>query len=461
MKRLLALLLPLALVAGFAACGGDEPTEHDVTTPEQSAEIENILRIGGLFSLSGPNESIGTDQRDAALLFLADRDNQIGPYTVQLLIEDDEAFADTALNEAHNLIEYENVDLLFGAHDVEVGYALGGLAAAERILYLAPSAPGDDLTQRRRNERVIRTSASASQPNHPFGEWAAREGYTRIATVALENAFGHQSVAGFSRAFEEAGGEIAARIWIPAGLPDAAPFLQQLPTDIDAIYIQFDNVAEVSGVLSAIRALGLDVPILGGTKTTDETVLAELDAGLAEGIYSAGAWNTTAAGAAGFAERFSVEFGRVPSSYAAEAYAALQMLEAAIVTAGGFEDYDTFLQAMRDHAVLTVLGNVQIDEWNSAVLDIHIRKVTASGNEYVYTFGSVNQFWTYDPAEFLALPVYGREFTTEMNNQMLELLREVIGGMAAPPEESEETEEAEPGLEPEPEPEDEPEVEVE
>ena len=70
-----------------------------------------------------------------------------------------------------------------------------------------PVVSADDLTQRQRSEWIVRTGYTSSQPNHPFGEYAYHTlGYRTIATIALDYSFGWESVGGFQRTFEEAGG---------------------------------------------------------------------------------------------------------------------------------------------------------------------------------------------------------------------------------------------------------------
>src|SRR5678815_3320394 len=62
------------------------------------------------------------------------------------------------------------------------------------------SAAAEDLTQRKPNPWFVRTVGSSAQPNHALGEYAAKTlGYKRVAIIADDFAYGHETAAGFQR----------------------------------------------------------------------------------------------------------------------------------------------------------------------------------------------------------------------------------------------------------------------
>ena len=426
MKRCFAFLFALFLVAGLAACGAENEAPLEATpapspvvteTPEQIPALPT-LTIGALFTLSGDGHIIGEAQLNAMRLWLDERDWQIGSYHVVLNYRDDGGSAETALAEAQALIE-TGADLLFGGHLASAGYAIGEAAVTAGIPYIIPVAAGDDMTQRRRQDLLIRTGSSSSQATHPFGYWAHHtRGLQSVGIIAVDNALGHGSVAGFRRTFEEAGGEVlGVPMWVPSGTSDFVPFLQQIPYEIDALFIQFEG-EYARRILEAVHSMNRgDIILLGGTTTTDALILNQLTGDAALGIYSASAWLDDA------------------SFYAMESYAAMEFLEATILQAGGFvNNLEAFLAAIRTIEVETLKGNIYLDEWNNPVQDVHIRRVeNVDGrllNAHVYTFPMVSQFWHYDPAEFLALPMYDRDFHTAAHNYLLDALRQALRELA-------------------------------
>jgi len=426
MKRCLAFLLALLLIAGLAACGGGESEPDATPAPDEGSIIGTpepilppTLTIGALFTLSGADRMIGEAQLSAVRLWLDQRDWQIGSYEIILDYRDDQGSVDVALTATEELIE-AGADLLFGGHLSSVGHGMSELAISAGIPYLISSVPNDNMTQRGRQELLIRTGGSASQFTHPFGHWAyAERGVQTVGVIAVDNLFGHESVAGFRRTFEEAGGAVLDDpIWVPAGTVDFVPFLEQIAPEADALFVQFYG-EDARRVLEAIYDMDFeDTILLGGTTTTDELVLSSSDPDIVAGIYSASSSSATST------EPFAARLGIAPSSYALEAYTALDLLEAAILEAGGFQDnFDAFLEATRTIMLETPKGSVSIDEWNNAVQDVHIRQVQLDMNVPIYTFSAVSQFWRYDPAEFMALPAYDRDFDTAEHNRLLEDLR--------------------------------------
>ena len=435
MKRLLAFLLALILIVGFAACrsGGTEtpPGQTPGGAPEPPPDERPILRIGVPYTAGS---TWAADQRNAMQLWLDSRNWEIGPYDIELIFVDDEGSVETALTRARLLVEVEDVHLIFGGYDTDIVYAIAEYAIPAGIPFITPSVTGDDLTQRRRHELVIRTGGSASQGSHLLGYWAFEQGFRRIATVSMDDTFGHESVAGFRRTFEDAGGDIIAQVWTQADAPDLVPFLDQIPAEIDALFIQYAN-QDALRILDAIYSMGFDVPILAGSTTIDASILSELSREAAlnypHGIFSVQTWLETSTDpqTRAFADAFYARFGHRASAAAMEAYAGLTIIEAAILETDGFiGNYSAFLRAVRSLEVQTPKGSVRIDFWNNPLQDYHISRITKGADgelykQHVYTFPMVSQFWQYDPSEFLALPSYSRDFTTAEHNRRREEMR--------------------------------------
>ena len=434
MKRLLTLLVVLIIAAGLVACNSETSETPPAGASAESGE-RPVLKIGTTFTLSGAEEAIGNDQKAAMELFLNARDWQIGPYDVEVIVEDDAGNVETALDRVEKLVDADNVDFLFGSHMSDVGTAIAEYAVSARVPYIIPCVAADDLTQRGHNNLLIRTGWGASQATHPFGYWAYTQGLRRIAIVAVDTTLSYETAAGFRRTFEEAGGEVTAVVWTPNGAPDFVPFLAQVPRDVDAIWMNYmgDDAARA---LAAFRDMGFEMPILGGTALTDEHILFELDEEAVLngrwGTFTINQWVETDAAphVRAFADAFYEETGRRASSFAMESYVAFQLIEAAILEAGGFaHNFPAFLEAIRATEVITAKGRVMIDQWNNPIQDFHVRRVEripARGelaNVNVFTFPAVSQFWLYDPEEFLVLPPYDKSFDTAAHNRLLATLR--------------------------------------
>src|SRR5678810_955819 len=99
------------------------------------------------------------------------------------------------------------------------------------------SAAAEDLTQRKPNPWFVRSAASSGQPNHAVGEYAAKSlGYKRVAIIADDFAYGHETAAAFQRVFEDNGGKVVQRLFTPLNVPDYGSYLTQLKQNVDAVY---------------------------------------------------------------------------------------------------------------------------------------------------------------------------------------------------------------------------------
>ena len=128
--------------------------------------------------------------------------------------------------------------MLVGGVLATTGYALAPVSTREKMLYIGSIATADDLGQRDFDKYpyMVRPTFVPSQPAHPLGQLACEQGYKRIAIVAADYAFGHETAGGFHKAFEDCGGRIVQRTWPPIATKDFGPYIPTLKSDIDAIF---------------------------------------------------------------------------------------------------------------------------------------------------------------------------------------------------------------------------------
>ena len=77
------------------------------------------------------------------------------------------------------------------------------------------------------------------------------------------------------------------------------------------------------------------------------------------------------------------------------------------------------MAALHKTNIPTARGTVKFDEFGNVVGDIYIRKVARKDgrlvNTVTKTYPNVSQFWTYNQKEFLANPVYSRDWPPAKN----------------------------------------------
>jgi branched-chain amino acid transport system substrate-binding protein len=200
--------------------------------PAGEATAQGSIKIGFISPLSGAIAAAGKDMYSGCELYWQEIGWQMAGRKVEAILEDNEGLPATALTKARKLVENDKVHLLAGVILSNVAYALVPYVEQQGIPTLYPINSADDLTQRRRPKWLIRTGFSAGGNMHPFGEYAAKTlGYKKIAVVGLDYAFGWETVGGFHKSFEDNGGRIIQKLWVPLNVQDYGPYLGQIKKD--------------------------------------------------------------------------------------------------------------------------------------------------------------------------------------------------------------------------------------
>jgi branched-chain amino acid transport system substrate-binding protein len=387
--------------------------------PTAAAAQGGPIKIGLLAPLTGAFAALGKDMLNGTELYLDEVGHQVAGRKIELIVEDTEGNTATALTKARKLVDQDKVHVLTGGLLASTGYALHPFADAQKIPTTYPVMASDDLTQRKPAKWVVRTGWATSQPIHPFADWVIKNTkHRKVTTIAMDYAFGWETVGGFQRTFEEGGGQIVQKIWTPLNTNDFAPFLAQIKPDADAVLalmvgrlaLQFMKQYEETGRKAR-------QPLLGGGTTTDESVLPQMGD---EALGAITALHYSAAIATPqnqkFFKVFEAKAGKIPSYYSEACYTGARWIVEAVKAVGGkVEDREALLAALRKVEMKDApRGPISVDRWGNPIQTIYVRKVERVGgklqNTVIATMPAVSQFWKYNPDEYLKLPLYTREY---------------------------------------------------
>jgi len=384
-----------------------------------SALAQAPVKVGFLAPLVGPFAQIGKDMVAGTEMYLDEIQYTAGGRKIQLIVEDIAGNPQTALTRARKLLEQDSVHLLTGGLLSSTAYALQPYVDAQKIPTTYPVAAPDDITQRKPAKWIVRTGWATSQPMHPFGEWVAKNlKYKRIAIIALDYSFGWETVGGFQQTFEDNGGQIVQKLWVPLNTNDFAPYLARIRRDADAVFALFvGNLALQFVKQYETSDLKGRIPLIAGGTTTDESVLSSMG-DEAIGIVTAHDYSAALDTPANrrFVKAFEAKTGRVPSHYAEKCYTNARWVAEAIKAIDGkVEDRDRLLAALKAVVIKDAArGPLVMDKYDNPIENIYIRKVEKVGgrlqNTVTATFPNVGQFWKYDPVEYLKTPLYSRDY---------------------------------------------------
>ena len=183
----------------------------------------DAIRIGYLGPLTGIFAQAGKDMLDGLKLSLEQINYQAGGRKIELFEEDTEGNSTTAIAKYRKLVSHDKIHVLTGILLVNVGNTLVPLIERDQLPTLFLTTP-DDLTKRKIARWILRSNFSASQIMHPLGDYAARTlKYRRMAAIAMDNGFGHEEMGGFQRVFEDSGGKVVQKLWVPLNVLDFRP----------------------------------------------------------------------------------------------------------------------------------------------------------------------------------------------------------------------------------------------
>lgn len=382
------------------------------------------IRVGFLTIKSGALAAGGIQMEDGLKLYLKERNNMIAGRKVELFTADTGGQPAITKTKIQELVEKDKVNVVIGPLAAFEALAVDDYIRKAEIPTISPSAGAEDLTQRKPNPWFVRAVGSSAQPNHPFGEYVAKElKYKRIAILADDFAFGHENVSGFQRTFEENGGKVVQKLWSPLNTADYGAYISQIKTNVDAIYIAY---AGSNGVkfLRQYKEYGMQgkIPVLGNMTAVDEGILGSMgDEAL--GVISPGWYAQTINNANNnkFNQGMLTNYKQAPGYYSVGAYGAMLMLEQALKdNKSNIEDKKSFMTVLRNVQVANdPRGKITLDALGNPVMDIYIRKVERVNgkltNTILKTYPGVTQFWKYKSSEFLANPVYSRDYPPSNN----------------------------------------------
>lgn len=382
------------------------------------------LRLGFLTIKSGALAAGGKQMEDALKLFLKERNNTIAGRRVELFTADTGGQPAITKTKAQELVEKDKVHAIIGPLAAFEALAVDDYIRKAQVPVISPSAAAEDLTQRKPNPWFVRAVGTSAQPIHPLAEYAAKDlKYKRIAIIADDFAFGHEISAGFQRVFEENGGKVVQKLWSPLNVADYGSYISQINPKVDAVFAAF---AGGNGVkfLKQYKEYGMQgkIPVLGAMTTVDEGIL-KMMGDEALNVVSAGWYTATIANANNkrFVEAMQREYKEDPGYYSIGAYGAALMLEqAAKAVNGKVEDKEALMAALRKVELNTdPRGTIKLDALGNPMMDVYIRKVERQAgklvNTVVKTYPAVSQFWKYDQKDFLANPVYSRDYPPAKN----------------------------------------------
>jgi branched-chain amino acid transport system substrate-binding protein len=375
------------------------------------------MKIGLLTVKTGPLAAGGQHAEEGITSFLKDKNYTLSGRKIELVVADTGGSPVGAKTKAQELVEREKVNIVLGPFAAFELLATLDYLAQAKMPTLA-FAGAEDVTQRKGNAYLTRTSYTSAQALYALADYVSKEMKLKTATTMADDfAFGYEQVGGFQRVLEQQGGRVVAKLWSPLNTPDYAPYIAQVPA-CDAVCVGLAGSNPIKFIKQA-KALGIKQQLVGGSTTADDTIIGAYGEE-AQGLINSNPYSLDIDSDANhrFIAAMKKNYGpdvRI-GHYAACFYIDGQVIEAALAKTGGnSENPDAFVKAIRSVTLAeTPRGPVSFDDHGNVVIDIYIRRVEKQGgkmvNKTIKTYHKVSQFWTMDPKAFLQEPVFSRNY---------------------------------------------------
>jgi branched-chain amino acid transport system substrate-binding protein len=377
------------------------------------------FRLGLLTVKTGPLAQGGIQMEQGVLTFLKERNYTMGGRKVDFIAADTGGNPAGTKTKAQELVERDKVDVILGPLAAFELYAISDYIKDQKMPTLSLAA-ADNLTQRVPNPYLLRASATSSQAMHPMGHYAATElKYKRAFCITEDFAFGYEQMGGFQAAFQADGGCVVNKLWPPLVTPDYTPYIAQI-ADCDVVCQGFAGSNPLR-FMKQYAGAGLKYPVVTGETGADDALLKSYGEE-AIGLVSCCPYTLDLAsdGNQRFVDEIIKNFDTIPGQYAALLYVNCQVVDAALKTTNGdASDKDKFMSALKSVSLTdTPRGPLKFDHLNNVIGNIYVRRIGTEGAKYglklwnktIHTYENVSQFWTFPEQEYLAHPVYSRDY---------------------------------------------------
>src|ERR1700709_1157032 len=299
-----------------------------------------------MLPMTAGQASTGKQIDNAVKLFMQQNGDTVAGKKIEVILKDDGAVPDNTKRLAQELIVNDKVEIIAGFGITPTALAAAPLATQARIPEIVMLAGTSIITER--SPYIVRTSFTLAQSSTIIGDWAARNGIKKVATLTSDYAPGNDALQFFKEHFTAGGGEIVEEVKVPPRHPPLAPFLQRLKdAKPDAMFV-FVPAGQGGNFMKQYAERGLDksgIKVIGPGDVMDDDLLANMgDSAL--GTVTAHLYSAAHPSAMNkeFVAAYKKAFGTRPGFMAVSGYDGIHLISEALQKTGGKTDGDGLSQ---------------------------------------------------------------------------------------------------------------------
>ncbi len=391
--------LVLAATALIAAGCGDDDGDGGADSDEPIT-VGLSLPLTGEFSQPGKAAQQGYEVwRDT----VNDEGGLLGRQ-VELIVRDDASDQNTVVADYNALIQKDDVDLLLGTFSSLLNLPASAAAERNRMLYIEPAGGAPEIFERDFQYGPFFTQqATADHQGDLFAEWVLalpeNERPKTVAYAVLDDPFTVPVVDALRATFEEAGIETVYDETYPVSTSNFDSIANSVKSANPDMVVNGSQFEDGIGFRRSLTKVGFEPKILFQTNAPSfgEQYSDGVGVENTEGTFFAISHTPEAdtPGNAEFVDAFEQEFGEPPAEDAADAYAAGQVLQAAVEGVGSIDDQLALADWLRENNVETILGPLEwedtgapigeflIGQWQNGNAEIVLPEDAATSDEII------------------------------------------------------------------------------
>jgi len=150
------------------------------------AQAQETVKIGLILPMTGGQASTGKQIDNAVKLYMQQQGDTVAGKKIEIILKDDAAVPDNTKRLAQELIVNDKVSFIAGFGVTPAALAAAPLATQAKIPEIVMAAGTSIITER--SPYIVRTSFTLAQSSTIIGDWAAKNGIKKVATLTSDYA---------------------------------------------------------------------------------------------------------------------------------------------------------------------------------------------------------------------------------------------------------------------------------
>jgi branched-chain amino acid transport system substrate-binding protein len=375
MRRILLATTALAVLAAAPA-------------PAQQRSV----KIGFVSTFSGPTAVIGNDMRNSVELALDHLGRKMGGLPVEVIYEDDQQKPEVGVQKTQKLVESDKVNFISGYIWSNVLLASLKPAVDSQTFLISANAGPSQIAGELCSPFYFSTSWQNDQTPEAMGEYMNQKGVKSVFLIGPNYAAGKDMLTGVRATFKGRiiGEELTK--W-----PDQLDFSTELSkvraAKPDAVFVFYPGAAGVQFLTQYAQA-GLKGQIPLYTAFTIDAITLPLQKDLALGVPGTQQWVNDIPNDANkkYVADFRAKYKTYPSFYGAQSYDAVNLINSAVVAAGGdLSKKDAMRAEMRKANYKSVRGPYKYGNNHFPIQNFYLQDVVkdSEGNLTLKTVATI------------------------------------------------------------------------